>query len=103
ICIESIESPTLKYEVLNPWVGGNFNPFEGENGLDECNLKGFENNNENIMQSNNLVKSKVFCQCSCFPLENCKDKRNIINYTSNEFSSSDDLCTLQKFPSLYIM
>jgi hypothetical protein len=36
VCVESLKNTKLPFEILNPWVGGDFNPFEGKRGLDLC-------------------------------------------------------------------
>jgi len=96
ICLESKYHSTWPIEILNPWLGGNFNPFHGDRGLDECYT-------DDVNPQN---RRKIMCSCDCFPEEFCRDPRNIYNY-SEEFKNlefkQETECMQRSFPQYHIM
>jgi len=95
ICVESKANSQWKIEIMNPWLGGNFNPFHGPRGLDECYT---DNGNDN---------RKILCKCECDPPEHCKDPKNIYQGYTQEFLNSEfrpeEDCTQRAFPQFHVL
>jgi len=96
ICVESKRNSFWPIEIMNPWLGGNFNPFHGERGLDECFTA----------DTVTLNRRRVLCRCDCSPQEFCKDPNNIYNYSKSfeqsEFKIEDE-CSQRSYPRFHVM
>lgn len=105
VCFESIANSKLPFEVLNPWFGGDFNPFEGKAGLDLCLI---QNSNfrevlyEEYKQEKYYLGKKSFCLCECQPESTCKNNPNE-TFNSKEFPTSDEQCSSRMYPQIHVM
>ena len=89
ICVESSRQSQLPFQAIHPWVGGNFNPFDG---FDQCGsaISGVQN---------------ALCACACAPDHFCTNPHH--NYTSgemlSEFPLDSKLCQRQAFATTPVM
>ena len=87
VCVESTVGNGGAFQAVHPWVGGDFNPFEG---LDEC-----PGNTDTPL-----------CPCVCEPKWACEDPLGSFNYSEvmmrSEFPDND-ACRNQAFPQTRIM
>ena len=86
ICVESNVRSELAFQALHPWLGGDFNPFDG---FDQCASKGVQN---------------ALCACQCVPQSTCANPSH--NYSSAQMALEfpfDARCSSQAFASAYIM
>lgn len=106
ICVESLLHSNLRFEPLHPWLGGNFNPFEGSRGFDECSLSTSSRQQQHTMDTAESFTKRAICQCECDPKIHCEDKRGIYNY-SEAFKEAhfpqQDSCIRQTYPKSFVM
>jgi hypothetical protein len=108
VCVESLKNTKLPFEILNPWVGGDFNPFEGKRGLDLCLI---ENSNfldyflQQYKEEKNYLGKKSFCVCECQPENVCLGNsfQNSSEPNLREFPVSDDQCLSRMYPQIHVM
>lgn len=93
ICVSSsIDSASVGFQPLHPWIGGDFNPFEGDRGLDECSMP---------YLFSGRSQTRYMCPCQCEPSYACSSESNAFNYSSRfmdlEFYMHSS-CSNLKFP-----
>lgn len=107
ICMESRKRSAL-FEPMHPWMGGDFNPFEGKNGLDECPFI----NSVTCVQEGRMSASftesssnRILCPCHCSPQWACEGSNFNYSqeYMSKEFPSDDAECQLQAYSKVRVM
>jgi hypothetical protein len=87
VCVESTVGNGGVFQAVHPWVGGDFNPFEG---LDECPGNA----------------DTPLCPCTCEPKWACEDPYGSFNYSEAMMRSEfpdNDACRKQAFPQTRIM
>jgi hypothetical protein len=89
VCVESIVGNGGAFQPVHPWVGGDFNPFEG---LDEC--------------PGGTSRGTPMCPCKCEPKWACEDTSGLFNYSEammqREFPDAE-ACSKQTFSQTRVM
>ena len=105
ICMESTRR-SIPFEAMHPWLGGDFNPFQGTKGLDECPYLSSSTACTTTGRASGSVDSLVrMCPCACSPSWACEgtDFKYTQQYMESEFPTGDAACTLQEFSNVRIM
>jgi hypothetical protein len=101
VCVESALRAEAPFQPLHPWMGGDFNPFEG---LDECPLGSPLLLAAAVEGGGNSGTS--LCPCRCSPSRYCDDPSGLHNYSAAameaEFPSLPN-CINQAIPRFRVM
>ena len=96
LCVQSATRGALPFQALHPWLGGDYQPFDG---LDACP-------SSSSQQQAAAAALPSLCPCACAPAEACACN-GAFNYTpaemAAEFPSRVDTCGRQAFVSARVM
>lgn len=103
VCVES-KIRNLPFEPMHPWLGGDFNPFNGHKGLDECPYITSASCSQQGRVSGTSGSVVNLCPCSCSPAWACEGKQFSYNKTfmDSEFPE-DEACLMQKYSDSRVM